>query len=282
MQRAYIRLLLGMIGITAGFVLAQQAPQNQVIPHAQKSMPNPAYTPEEAIKLMKVPEGFTVEVVACEPDLVNPVAFTIDERGRFWVVESLEYPRLEPGKGRDRVKILEDTNNDGKIDKVTIFAEGLNIPSGIAVGHGGVWIANSPDLLLLQDTDNDGKADKSEVIVTGFGREDTHELPNSLTWGPDGWLYGFNGVFNRSKIKHQGKEHNFTCALFRIHPKTREFELFAEGVSNPWGVAFDKEGSAFASACVIDHLWHLAESGYYHRQAGVYPLYLEAEFHSQA
>lgn len=268
-QRAYIRLLLGVVGITAGFVFAQ-APK-QVIPHAQKSMPNPAYTPAEAIKRMKVPEGFTVEVVACEPDLVNPVAFTIDERGRFWVVESLEYPRLEPGKGKDRVKILEDTDNDGKIDKVTIFAEGLNIPSGIAVGHGGVWVVNSPDLLLLQDTDNDGKADKSEVIVTGFGREDTHELPNSLTWGPDGWLYGFNGVFNRSKIKHQGKEHNFTCALFRIHPKTREFELFAEGVSNPWGVAFDKEGSAFASACVIDHLWHLAESGYYHRQAGVYP-----------
>jgi len=124
MQRAYIRLLLGVVGITAGFVFAQTP--KQVIPHAQKSMPNPAYTPEEAIKHMKVPEGFTVEVVACEPDLVNPVAFTIDERGRFWVVESLEYPRLEPGKGRDRVKILEDTNNDGKIDKVTIFADGLN------------------------------------------------------------------------------------------------------------------------------------------------------------
>jgi glucose/arabinose dehydrogenase len=87
------------------------------------------------------------------------------------------------------------------MDKFTIFAEGLNIPSGIAVGHGGVWVANSPDLLFLQDTDGDGRADKQEVVVTGFGRDDTHELPNSLTWGPDGWLYGLNGVFNPSVVK---------------------------------------------------------------------------------
>ncbi len=272
MYRFIALFCLGITVITATFILGQAPNTNkEVIPHAQKTMPNPAYTPEEALKRMKVPEGFTVEVVASEPDLVNPVAFTFDEKGRIWVVESLEYPRLEAGPGKDRIKILEDTNNDGKIDKVTIFADGLNIPSGIAVGHGGVWVANSPDLLLFQDTDGDGKADTKQVILTGFGRDDTHELPNSLTWGPDGWLYGFNGVFNRSNIKHQGKQHQFTCALFRIHPRTHEFELFAEGVSNPWGVAFDKNGSAFASACVIDHLWHLAESGYYHRQAGVYP-----------
>ncbi|HEV7225104.1 MAG TPA: PVC-type heme-binding CxxCH protein, partial [Pirellulales bacterium] len=119
--------------------------------------------------------------------------------------------------------------------------------------------------------DGDGRADKQEVVVTGFGRDDTHELPNSLTWGPDGWLYGLNGVFNRSRVKHRGREYDFTCALFRIHPRTRDFELFCEGTSNPWGVAFDNEGSAFVSACVIDHLWHLTETGYYHRQGGPYP-----------
>ena len=123
---------------------------------------------------------------------------TFDERGRIWITESLEYPRREPGPGRDRIKVLEDTDGDGRIDKFTIFAEGLNIPSGIAVGHGGVWVANAPDILFLQDTDGDGRADKQEVVVTGFGRDDTHELPNSLTWGPDGWLYGLNGVFNPS------------------------------------------------------------------------------------
>ncbi|MSR57237.1 MAG: c-type cytochrome [Planctomycetaceae bacterium] len=231
---------------------------------------------------MTVPDGFSVEIVAAEPDLVNPVAMTFDERGRIWVTESLEYPRREPGPGRDRVKILEDTNQDGRVDKTTIFMEGLNIPSGIAVGYGGVWVANAPDILFVQDIDGDGKADKTEVVVTGFGRSDTHELPNSLTWGPDGWLYGLNGVFNHSHVKYpEGSPlaktkpdgWQFTVAMFRIHPRTREFQIFAEGTSNPWGIAFDTEGSAFVSACVIDHLWHIVETGYYHRQAGAYPPY---------
>ncbi len=241
------------------------------IPRAQEKPPGPALSPADAIAKMTVPPGFSVEVVASEPDIVNPVAMTFDERGRVWVTESLEYPRQEPGVGRDRIKVLEDTDGDGKADKFTIFSEGFNIPSGIAVGYGGVWVANAPDILFLQDTDGDGKADRREVVVTGFGRDDTHELPNSLTWGPDGWLYGLNGVFNPSRVEQNGKQFDFTCALFRIHPRTREFQLFARGTSNPWGVAWDSEGSAFVSACVIDHLWHLTESGYYIRQGGPYP-----------
>src|SRR5262245_2774340 len=100
------------------------------IPHGQTQPPGPALTPKQALEKMTGPPGFAVELVASEPDLVNPVAMTIDEKGRFWVTESLEYPRREPGPGRDRVKVLEDTDGDGKVDKVTIFAEGLNIPSG--------------------------------------------------------------------------------------------------------------------------------------------------------
>ena len=256
---------------TLSLVLALPVLAEDPIPRGQSKPPGPPLSPEAAIKKMEVPAGFTVELAASEPAIVNPVAMTFDERGRVWVTESFEYPRKAPGKGRDRVKVLEDTNGDGTLDKVTVFAEGLNIPSGIAVGYGGVWVANSPDILFMQDTDGDGKADRSEVVVTGFGRTDTHELPNSLTWGPDGWLYGLNGVFNHSHVKHKGKEYKFTCALFRINPRTRDFELFCEGTSNPWGIAWDPEGSAFVSACVIDHLWHLTESGYYHRQGGPYP-----------
>ncbi|MCE9528261.1 MAG: c-type cytochrome [Planctomycetales bacterium] len=268
------------VGILFSFLISAALSTADVIPHAQDKPPGPALSPQEAIKKMTVPEGFPVELVASEPDIVNPGAMTIDEKGRFWITESLEYPRRSAGPGKDRVKVLEDTDGDGRADKFTVFAEGLNIPSGIAVGHGGVWVANSPDILFMQDTDGDGKADKSEVVVTGFGRDDTHELPNSLTWGPDGWLYGLNGVFNRSDVKypksskHYKENHpgwQFTCALFRIHPVTREFQVFCEGTSNPWGVAFDPEGSAFISACVIDHLWHLTETGYYHRQGGPYP-----------
>jgi putative membrane-bound dehydrogenase-like protein len=250
---------------------APGSPKNEPIPHGQDQMPGPPLSPADAVKKMTVPDGFTVELVASEPDIVNPIAMTFDERGRIWITESLEYPRSSAGAGKDRIKILEDTHGDGKFDKVTVFADGLNIPSGLNLGYGGAWVANSPDILFLQDTQGTGKADKREVVVTGFGRFDTHELPNSLTWGPDGWLYGWNGVFNPAHVVQNGKTFDFTCALFRIHPRTREFQIFAEGTSNPWAITWNGEGEAFASACVIDHLWHISESGYYIRQGGPYP-----------
>ena len=129
-----------------------------------------ARTPAEAIREMTVPHGFSVEVVAAEPDIVNPVAMTFDERGRVWITESLEYPRRAAGPGRDRVKVLEDTDGDGKADKFTVFAEGLNIPSGIAVGHGGVWVANSPDILFLKDTRRRRQGRHARGGRDGFGR----------------------------------------------------------------------------------------------------------------
>ncbi|HET6422681.1 MAG TPA: PVC-type heme-binding CxxCH protein [Planctomycetaceae bacterium] len=270
-----LRVVLIVLMVQSSLIAAD------AIPHAQDKPPNEPRDPQTAAKMMTVPEGFVVEVVAAEPDIVNPVAMAIDERGRFWITESLEYPRREPGVGRDRVKILEDTDGDGKADKFTVFLDGLNIPSGVQVGHGGVWIANSPDILFVPDADRDGVPDgPAQVVVTGFGRTDTHELPNSLTWGPDGWLYGLNGVFNHSHVKYTKENPNYdekhpgwplTCAMFRIHPRTREFQVFCEGTSNPWGIAFNDEGDAFVSACVIDHLWHLVETGYYHRQGGPYP-----------
>ncbi|WP_437205455.1 PVC-type heme-binding CxxCH protein [Planctomicrobium sp. SH664] len=253
--------------------------QKLEVPRRHLRAPGPPLPAEEAVRKMTVPEGFTVELVAAEPDIVNPVAMFIDERGRFWIAESVEYPRLSPGVGRDRIKVLEDTDGDGKVDRTTLFAEGLNIPSGIAVGYGGVWVSNPPDLLYLQDTDGDLRADRSTVVLTGFGRTDTHEMPNSLTWGPDGWLYGLNGIFNQCRVNYP-KDHpryrkdrpdwSFNAAVFRVHPRTHAFEIFCEGTSNPWGIAINDAGDMFLSACVIDHLWHVAESGYYIRQRGPY------------
>src|SRR5207248_7890936 len=250
---------------------AAPADEPDVIPHRQDRPPNKPYQPAEAVRRMTVPHGFSVELVAAEPDIINPVAMTFDDRGRIWVTESVEYPRKAAGPGRDRVKILEDTDGDGRADKVTVFAEGLNIPTGVAVGCGGVWVLNAPDLLFLKE--KDGKEVSREVVLTGFGRTDTHELPNSLTWGPDGWLYGLNGVFNSCHIVSQGKTFDFTCAMWRIHPRTREFQVFCEGTSNPWGLVWDPEGSALVSAChwANDHVFHFVETGYYQRQAGPYP-----------
>jgi putative membrane-bound dehydrogenase-like protein len=274
MNRGSMVSLVASVLLCAVFPRPSRAQAPELIPHAQDRAPGPALSPAEAIAKMVVPAGFQVELVASEPELVNPVAMTFDEQGRIWVTESLEYPRRPPGQGRDRVKVLEDTDGDGRADRFTVFADGLNIPSGIAVGHGGVWVANSPDILFYPNADRDLKPDgPPQVVVTGFGRDDTHELPNSLTWGPDGWLYGWNGVFNPAHVKSGGKTFNFTCAIFRIHPRTREFQVWCEGTSNPWGVAVNDNGDLFASACVIDHLWHLTETGYYHRQGGPYPPY---------
>ena len=254
--------------------------QGLVIPRRQEKPPGPPLSPQQSLEKMSVPEGFAIELVAAEPQIVNPVAMCIDAQGRFWVTESFEYPRRAAGPGRDRIKVLEDTDQDGRVDRVTIFADGLNIPSGIAVGHGGVWVANAPDLLFLQDTDGDLQADVTRRVLTGFGRTDTHELPSALTWGPDGWLYGLNGVFNRSHVRypeanpHYEADHPgwpFTCAVWRLHPETLEFQIFAEGTSNPWGIAINAVGDFFLSACVIDHLWHITETGYYIRQGGPYP-----------
>jgi putative heme-binding domain-containing protein len=262
--------------ISVAFVLlAAGARAQEVIPHRQDRLPNRPYSPEEAIEAMTVPPGFSVELVAAEPDIVNPIAMTFDDRGRIWVTESLEYPRKEPGPGRDRVKVLEDTDGDGRADQVTVFAGGLNIPTGIATGYGGAWVLNAPDLLFLRDTDGDGRADRTEVVVTGFGRADVHELPSTLTWGPDGWLYGLNGVFNPSRIVSGGQDYAFTCALWRVHPRTRRFQVVCEGTSNPYGIAWDPAGSALVEAChwANDHLFHFVETGSYKRQAGAYPPY---------
>ena len=260
-----------VIWVSIAGVLALKAADEDVIPHRQDRPPNKPYSPQEAIQRMTVPEGFTVELVASEPDLVNPIAMAFDDRGRIWVTESLEYPRKSAGPGRDRIRILEDTNRDGRADKFTTFADNLNIPTGVALGYGGVWALNAPDLFFMKE--KDGSEISREVVVTGFGRTDTHELPNSLTWGPDGWLYGLNGVFNQSRVVSKGKTFEFTCAMWRVHPRTREFQVFAEGTSNPYGVAWDNEGSAIIEVChwANDHLFHFVETGYYQRQAEAYP-----------
>jgi putative heme-binding domain-containing protein len=254
-------------------VLFAAAPEDHVIPHRQDEAPNEPYPPLEALERMTVPDGFHVELVASEPDIVNPVAMTFDDRGRIWITESVEYPRKPAGPGRDRVKILEDTDGDGRAEKVSVFASGLNIPTGVAVGYGGVWVLNAPDLLFLRE--EGGKEISREVVLTGFGRTDTHELPNSLTWGPDGWLYGLNGVFNQCSIPNNGKRYDFNCALWRVHPRTREFQVVAEGTSNPYGLGWDTEGSAIIEAChwANDHLFHFVETGHYQRQAGAFPAF---------
>ncbi len=245
---------------------------DDVLPARMDHAPNQPYSPEEARQKMTVPSGFHVDLVASEPEIINPIAMAFDDRGRIWVTQSVEYPRKSAGPGRDMIKIIDGVDDAGRATKVTTFVNDLNIPTGIAVGYGGVWVLNSPDLLFYRE--KDGKPISREVVISGFGRTDFHELPSSLTWGPDGWLYGLNGVFNQSHVVDKdGKRHDFTAAMWRIHPRTREFQVFAQGTSNPFGIIWDAEGSAIVEVChwATDHLFHFVETGYYLQQAGIYP-----------
>jgi putative membrane-bound dehydrogenase-like protein len=234
----------------------------------------PPLSPEEATKKFTVPDGFEMRIFASEPQVVNPVAMTWDDRGRLWVVELYEYPLgAKPGtKPRDQVKILEDTDNDGRADKVTVFKDGLNLATGLQLGYGGVFVGQAPHLLFLEDTDGDDHADKQTILKTGFGLEDRHELLNGFIWGPDGYLYMTHGVFTVSKVKNPDEPQSdpvlLTAGVARFHPRSKKFEVFAEGTSNPWGVDFDRAGNAYVSACVIEHLFHLVPGGLYQRQAG--------------
>ncbi|MBI4622545.1 MAG: ThuA domain-containing protein, partial [Verrucomicrobia bacterium] len=135
----------------------------------------------DAMQHLVVPGGFEVQLVASDPDIRKPIAMAWDERGRLWIAETLDYPNrvLPPGEaGRDRIVICEDTNADGRMDKFTVFADGLNIPTSFTFSHGGVLVHQMPNTLFLQDTDGDGRADIREVIMTGWGRSDTHAGPN--------------------------------------------------------------------------------------------------------
>ena len=229
---------------------------------------------EEAARAMKLPDGFSVTVAAAEPDIKQPIAMAYDDRGRLWVAEAYEYPvRAPEGEGRDRILIFEDNDGDGRFDKRTVFAEGLNLVSGLEVGFGGVWVGAAPYLLFIPDRDGDDQPDgEPEILLDGWAWQDTHETLNTFIWGPDGWLYGCHGVFTHSRVGKPGapdaERVPLNAAIWRYHPTRHVFEIFAEGTSNPWGVDFDDHGQAFCTACVIPHLFHVVQGARYQRQAG--------------
>ncbi len=233
-------------------------------------------TPEEALKRLSLYEGFNKELIVSEPDLVQPVAMTIDARGRLWVAEAISYPIRQPeGEGKDRILIFEDADGNGSFETRKVFMEGLNLVSGLEVGFGGVWVGAAPEFLFIPDQDGDDVPDgEPEVLLDGWAFNDTHETLNAFNWGPDGWLYGCHGVFNHSNIGNPGtpdaERTPMNAGVWRYHPLRHEFEVFAWGSSNPWGVDFNDQGQAFITACVIPHLYHVIQGARYQRQAGTH------------
>lgn len=230
----------------------------------------------ETTAQMYVPDGFSVDLIAAEPQLHQPMAFTFDGRGRLWVVEGHCYPQKRPeGEGLDRILIFSDQDHDGTFETVKTFIEGLNLVSGMQVGHGGVWVGAAPQLLFIPDRDQDDQPDSEPVVLLdGFGYADTHETLNSFLWGPDGWLYGNQGVFNSSLIGKPGAPESERVALsagvWRYHPVRHTFEVFAHGGSNQWGLDYDQHGQLFMTHC--RSYWgqgsttHVIQNGHYWNQ----------------
>jgi putative membrane-bound dehydrogenase-like protein len=244
----------------------REAPED-VIPYA-------GLPPEQAASVMTVPEGFTVKLFAGEPDVMQPIGFCLDDRGRLWVAEAYTYPRRAPeGQGKDRIVIFEDSKGVGKFDKRTVFTEGLNLVSGIEYGFGGLWVGAAPYFMFIPiDASGDKPAGPPKILLDGWHYEDTHETLNTFTWGPDGWLYGCHGVFTHSRVGKPGTPDKdripINAGIWRYHPVRHEFEVFAHGTSNPWGLDFDEHGQMFIEACVIPHCYHIIQGGRYERQAG--------------
>jgi putative membrane-bound dehydrogenase-like protein len=245
-----------------------------LVPASADDTPNRPLPPSEAPAHMTVPEGFRVSLFAGEADVVQPIAFTFDDRGRLWVVECYSYPNwLTSGQGKDRVLIFEDKDGRGHFTSCKVFWDkGTNL-SGIQVGFGGVWLCATPNLLFIPDRDGDDVPDGPPVVVLdGWDLKAKHNVFNSLTWGPDGWLYGCNGILSNSRVGKPGTPADqrvaINCGVWRYHPTKERFEVVANGTTNPWGLDFDDYGQMFITNCVIHHLWHVIPGAHFQRMYG--------------
>ncbi|MFT5466728.1 MAG: putative membrane-bound dehydrogenase-like protein [Verrucomicrobiales bacterium] len=225
--------------------------------------------PEEAADAMIVPEGFDVTLFAGEPDVKQPIGFSIDDRGRLWVAEGYSYPNHTSEPANDRIVIFEDKDNDGRFDKKTVFYDKLNYISGIEVGFGGAWVMSPPYFYFIPDADGDDVPDSEpELVLDGFGNHsNAHNMANGFSWGPDGWLYGTHGRTNWSMIGKPGasddERQRFDGGVWRYHPITKVWEPFSDGTTNPWGIDWDDFGQGFVCNCVNPHLFHVIQGAHY-------------------
>jgi putative heme-binding domain-containing protein len=237
---------------------------------ADGSQPTP---PEQALESFRVMEGMEIELVASEPAISQPLFVTWDSRGRLWTVQYRQYqfpaglkilrydqhlravfdrvpePPPQGVSGKDCITVFEDTNGDGQFDTHHDVINGLNIATSVQVGHGGIWVLNPPYLLFYPDADGDDIPDSQpEVHLSGFGLQDTHSVANSLLWGPDGWLYGANGSTTTGTVSSavsKGVAFQGQC-IWRYHPDSRVFEIYAEGGGNTFSLDIDSKGRVFS------------------------------------
>lgn len=263
-------LIIGLFLFSATYSQgAERAAADNYQPRNTQKAGEEPITPQQAASSITLPDGFSATLYAGEPDVRQPIAMALDDRGRIWVAESYSYHEWEK-KGEDRIVIFEDTDNDGKHDKRTIFWTGGHHVSAMTVGWGGVWVGDAPNLLFIPDRNRDDVPDgEPEVVLDGWTTKAKHNFFSGLTWGIDGWLYGRHGITAPSLVGKPGtpdeQRTELDCAIWRFHPVSQKFEVVCHGTTNPWGLDWNDVGELFFSNNVNGHLWHAIPGAYFPR-----------------
>lgn len=284
---------------TAAYNPQDWRPASTVLQAPEEPVRGKQVPPEEALSHLKAADDLRIDSLLHEPEVAQPTHISFDARGRMWVAQYRQYPypaglkmisrdayyrgkydKIPPAPpdhdpGADIVSVHEDSDGDGTYDLHKKVLTGLNMANSALHGHGGIWVTHAPYLLFYPDADGDDIPDSSpEVRLAGFGLEDTHSTVNGLTWGPDGWLYGAQGSTVSSHISRPGADvpdakplYLEGCAIWRYHPITKEFEIFADGGGNIFGLHFDGEGRLFSGHNGGDTRgWHHIQEGIYLKQ----------------
>jgi putative membrane-bound dehydrogenase-like protein len=254
-------------------------------------------SPEQSLARMKTPDDLQVDLILAEPHIGQPLSMKWDARGRLWVVQYLQYPnpagltmvsrdkflrsvydKVPPAppnhfRGADKISIHEDTDGDGRLDKHTTFVEGLSLATSFEFGRGGLWVLNPPYLLFYPDANGDDVPDGDPVVhLEGFGIEDSHSVTNNLRWGPDGWLYATQGSTVTGDVRRPGEkqvQHSMGQLVWRYHPSARQYEIFAEGGGNAFGLEIDAKGRVYSGHNGGNTRgFHYVQGGYFQKGFG--------------
>lgn len=232
------------------------------VPNYERRNPAPKLqnplSPEDSQKHIQIPAGYEMTTIAMEPMIFNVIDMKWDERGRLWVVETKDYPNtiLDHASGNDRIAVLEDTNGDGTMDKHTVFADKINIPTSLCLVNGGVVVTAAPDTFFLKDTNGDDKADERTVLFSGWGKGDTHAGPSSIRYGFDGWIWGTVG-YSGFGGKVGGEEVRFGQGAYRFKPDGSRLEFLGPTSNNTWGMGMNENGDVFGSTANGQTSWYL-------------------------